>query len=114
MSKYIDKAWGYEELLEHNDHYVLKKLFVKQGHCCSLQYHEQKHETLYVLSGTMRLLAGPDEDHLDEMFLGPGDYCAIAPLIVHRMYGFTDCTYLEASTPQFDDVVRVADEYGRV
>ena len=51
----INKPWGYELLLEKNKVYVLKKLFMKKGHRCSLQYHNKKIETVYVLSGKILL-----------------------------------------------------------
>jgi hypothetical protein len=51
----IDKPWGYEELLECNDKYVVKKLFMKKGNSCSIQYHELKTETIVVLSGKLNI-----------------------------------------------------------
>ena len=53
--KKIDKPWGYEELLEHNEYYVVKRLFLKEGHKCSLQFHKTKHETVYILFGTLKV-----------------------------------------------------------
>lgn len=110
----IEKPWGYEELLEYNDFYVVKRLFMKAGHCCSLQYHKEKHETIYVLSGIMVLIIGDTPESLKTCYYNPGEVVAIAPGIVHRMGGKTDCLYLEASTNQLMDVVRIEDEYGRV
>ena len=42
----IDKPWGREELLEHNDRYVVKKLVMNAGHKCSIQYHEKNGDCL--------------------------------------------------------------------
>jgi mannose-6-phosphate isomerase len=108
-----DKPWGYEELLERNEFYVLKRLFMRGGHCCSLQYHEKKHETIYILSGEMRLIYGDTVDSIKEIFLTSGQYYVIPPIKIHRMCGETGCLYLESSTTQLDDVVRVEDDYGR-
>ena len=59
MSKnFISKPWGSEELIEVNENYVVKKLYMKKGHQCSLQYHENKHETVYVLDGEIKLTVG--------------------------------------------------------
>ena len=110
----IEKPWGAEELLEHNEFYVVKRLFMKENACCSLQYHEEKHETIYVLSGTLKIIIGDTEDSLGDVILNAGEYLAIPPFKIHRMFGVTDCLYLESSTTQLDDVVRVQDEYGRV
>lgn len=113
MIKHIDKPWGYEELLEQNEYYVVKRLFMREGHCCSLQYHEEKHETVYVLSGTMRLVYGDTLEEIKDVILETGEHYVIAPGKIHRMCGATDCIYLESSTNQLDDVVRLVDDYGR-
>ena len=44
----IKKPWGQEELIEINNNYVVKRLTMNKGHQCSLQYHEEKHDTIYV------------------------------------------------------------------
>jgi len=46
--------------------------------------------------------------------LGPGDYWIINPGTIHRMFAIVETVYLEASTPELDDVVRIKDLYGRV
>lgn len=105
----IDKPWGYENILEQNDDYVLKELSMKANHACSLQYHELKRETIYVLFGRLEIVI-EDITKIYERF----EYVTINPRKVHRMRAVSDCLYLEASTTQLDDVVRLEDEYGRV
>ena len=56
--KIILKPWGSEEILSHNNRYVLKKLTMKKGKRCSLQYHRKKHETVYVISGKLKVTIG--------------------------------------------------------
>ena len=109
----IEKPWGSELLLEKNDRYMVKLLTMKKDHCCSLQYHEQKTETVYVLSGNLRIYLGDSQDKLETVSMLPGDYITLHPGKVHRMEGIVDSTYLEASTPEMDDVVRLIDHYGR-
>lgn len=110
----IDKPWGYEELLENNDFYVVKRLFMKKGCRCSLQFHEFKHETIYVLSGKLKITIGSDLDSMTDIILSENEYIAIASHVRHRMEGVSDCLYLESSTNQLDDVVRISDDYARV
>ena len=109
----IEKPWGFEQLLEKNSSYVLKKLFMKKDHRCSLQFHREKKETVYVLEGNLNLHIGPTEDNLDIRVMNPGDFITISPGEIHRMEGLTDCLYLESSTPELDDVVRLLDDYDR-
>lgn len=105
----IDKPWGFEKLIEKNNQYVLKFLYMKKDYQCSLQYHNLKHETIYVLSGKLLVLL---EDKNIEMIAG--DSLIIPPLTTHRMRALEDSEYLEASTPELDDVVRIEDDYGRI
>jgi mannose-6-phosphate isomerase len=111
--KIINKPWGKEELLEINDYYMVKKLTMWKGHRCSLQYHRQKKETIYVLSGQLKIYSGPSENKLIVKIYGPNDAITLLPGTIHRMEGVEDCVYLEASTPQMDDVVRIQDDYNR-
>ena len=111
--KIIDKPWGKEELLEINDHYMVKKLTMWKGHRCSLQYHKQKKETIYVLSGQLKIYSGPAENKLTVKIYGPNEIITLPPGTIHRMEGVEDCVYLEASTPQMEDVVRIQDDSNR-
>jgi mannose-6-phosphate isomerase-like protein (cupin superfamily) len=112
MSK-SDKPWGWENLIEKNEDYVMKELFMTAGNCCSVQYHEKKHETVYVVSGKLLLHYGDTKDSLQIAELGPGQSFVVPPGLIHRMEAAEDSLYLEASTPQLDDVIRLQDKYGR-
>lgn len=109
----IEKPWGYELVWARTDRYVGKILHVRAGHALSLQYHERKDETLYLLRGTARLWAGPAPDRLAEVPWREGESFRIRPGTVHRIEAVTDTDLLEASTPELDDVVRLEDRYGR-
>jgi mannose-6-phosphate isomerase len=96
----IEKPWGKEEVVEINDHYMMKKLTMKKGHRCSLQYHNKKKETIYVLSGQLRIISGSSQNDLSECVYFEGENITISPGVVHRMEGVEDSIYLEASTPE--------------
>ncbi len=112
--KIIEKPWGREEVIEINDKYMVKKLTMWKNHRCSLQLHNFKKETIYVLDGKLRIFAGSDINNLDVKTYGVGETITIEPGIIHRMEGAEDSIYLEASTPEMDDVVRLEDDYSRV
>lgn len=114
MIEITEKPWGREELLEKNDKYVVKKLVMNAGHKCSIQYHEHKKETVFVLSGTLLLHHGSELENLEMTTLRPGESFTIEPGYIHRMEASEDSEYLEASTPELDDVVRLVDAYDRV
>ena len=106
----IEKPWGYEEYVETNDRYVVKRLFMRKGNQCSLQYHEKKRETVVVLEGRLTVLLDGKARRMT-----PFEAVTIPPGLRHRMIAEEgDCLYMEASTPEVDDVVRLEDSYGRV
>ena len=110
----IEKPWGYEELVECNDKYVVKKLFMKKGNACSIQYHELKTETIVVLNGSIIISIGSSLEDLVKKVYTPGETVTIKPYTVHRMEADTeDCLYLETSTNELWDVVRLQDNYNR-
>ncbi len=81
----VDKPWGHEIIWAHTDRYAGKILFVRAGERLSLQYHEQKDETIYVLDGTIAFEVGPLEQPHERMVLKVGDAFHITPHTVHRM-----------------------------
>ena len=109
----IDKPWGHELIWARTDRYVGKILRIAAGEALSLQYHRRKDETLYVLSGTLELTLGERADALTTQVMGPGDRVHLWPGRLHRLAARSDCEVLEVSTPELDDVVRLADRYGR-
>jgi len=110
----VDKPWGYELIWAVTDLYVGKVLFVKAGESLSLQYHEEKDESWLIQSGRAKIELGKvgDEQLADEV-VGPGAAFHYTPGTVHRITAVEDTTILEVSTPHLDDVVRLADSYGR-
>ena len=44
----VDKPWGYELHWAKTDRYVGKLIHVNAGHALSLQYHNQKDETIFL------------------------------------------------------------------
>jgi mannose-6-phosphate isomerase len=109
----IEKPWGQEEILEINKKYMVKKLTMWRGHRCSLQFHKNKIETIFVLSGALKISYGESQVTLKERIFYAGENFTIFPGLIHRMEGVTESTYLEASTPEIDDVIRLADDYKR-
>ncbi|HUP46691.1 MAG TPA: cupin domain-containing protein [Thermoanaerobaculia bacterium] len=108
----VDKPWGYELIFARTDRYVGKILHVNKGETLSLQYHEMKDETLYVVHGELQLTVEYDGDRR-ELPLRKGEAFHIPPRLIHRMLAVVDTDVAEVSTPELDDVVRLEDRYGR-
>ena len=111
--KRVAKPWGHELWYAHTDSYAGKVLYVEQGHRLSLQYHERKDETCYLLHGRVRLIHGPAIDDLAEYTLVAGQSWHNAPGEIHTIEALETATILEVSTPELDDVVRLQDDFGR-
>jgi mannose-6-phosphate isomerase len=114
MARRIDKPWGYELLWSHTDHYAGKIIHIDAGKRLSLQYHDEKHESVLVVDGTLLLHLGRGDDAILTV-LGVGESVDIPAGTVHRFEAPADgaTEIIEVSTPQLDDVVRLEDDYHR-
>lgn len=108
----VPKPWGYELIFARTGRYVGKILHIDQGQTLSLQYHEMKEETLYVVRGELKLTIEHDGDRR-ELPLREGEAFHIPPRLIHRMEAVRDTDVAEVSTPELEDVVRLEDRYGR-
>lgn len=111
--KIVEKPWGRELWIAVTEQYALKIIEVKEGHRSSLQYHQQKHEHIYVDSGRLLVEWENESGQMVELTLGPGDVIENRPGRKHRVTPLEDVRLIEVSTPQLDDVVRVEDDYQR-
>ena len=108
----VPKPWGREIVFAHTDRYAGKILEIEAGKRLSLQYHERKEETLYLLAGRLRLETGR-RDALETRILEPGASFHLPPGLCHRFTALEPCRLIEVSSPELDDVVRLEDDFGR-
>ncbi len=113
IPKRVEKPWGYELIWAHTDRYVGKILHVEAGQLLSLQYHNVKDESIYVLTGEIILRLKQGETMIERR-VAQGEAFHIHPKLVHQFEAVVTSDLLEASTPELDDVVRLKDRYGRV
>jgi mannose-1-phosphate guanylyltransferase len=133
--KLVNKHWGHELWIADGVRtpYALKKILFKAGNRTSLQVHREKMETTYVLSGTGKLYRSKEiididgflekgmtdeevlkyEHTFDVIDLFEGVAFDVKPGYVHRVVATTDLTFIEASTIELDDVIRLQDDKGR-
>jgi len=110
--KRVPKPWGHETIWAHTDSYVGKILHIAAGEALSVQYHNVKDETVYLMSGELIYRIWENDEPRDVQ-LKIGEAFRITPGTIHQMEAVTDCDILEVSTPHLDDVVRIKDRYGR-
>ena len=104
------QRWGIELLFAHTAAYTGKILFRKGDPTYKgrIQYHSNKDETFYLLSGRCALRwIKPDSktgiDALHGKEIGPGESFHIPRYARHSMIALTDCVFLEVSSPHFED-----------
>lgn len=133
--KKVTKHWGYELWIADgvSTPYASKRILFRAGNRTSLQVHEYKFETNYVLSGTGILHRSPEpldiakfleqgmtakqveeyETTFEVIELKEGVVFNMSPGYVHRVIATTDLEFMETSTPELDDVIRLQDDAGR-
>jgi len=91
--------------------YCGKFLFVFDGQTCPAHFHKAKHETFFIVKGTVRMTAGGQERTMSQ-----GETLVMPPGTRHTFTGLGNCLLLEVSLPStgkdnyFDDERIVLDE----
>jgi quercetin dioxygenase-like cupin family protein len=109
----VAKPWGEERVFAEGPKYAGKLITIRAGESLSYQFHRVKEETIHVLSGRLGLEVELDGSRAI-LLLSEGESFHVLPGTKHRMFTETgDCTLVEVSSPELDDVVRLEDRYGR-
>ena len=110
----ITKPWGFEIILTPKElPYTAKIAFTKKGHRWSLQYHDQKTETITLLHGQAVLVVGKDKNNLQKIPMKPNHGYTTTPYLIHRLEAISDSISIETSTPEIGNTVRLEDDYNR-
>lgn len=112
--KRVEKPWGYElHWVPENAPYIGKVLHINVGARLSLQVHDEKQESWFLMSGQAKVIWENNEGELIETELKPGVGYSTLIGQKHRLAGITDCDILEASTPEKGTTWRLEDDYAR-
>lgn len=114
MNKIVTKPWGKEVWIELNDVYCYKRIYINAGYKTSLQYHEKKKETNYIISGTAEVWLENEHGIIEKKIMKENDFFNVLPPKKHRVIALTDLILQEVSTPEVDDVIRIEDDTNRV
>jgi hypothetical protein len=121
----VAKPWGHEIWYTENGDrvpYAVKQIHMTAGRRSSLQSHQFKAETNYVVDGRVTVLNGTfapadggaaDAAAIPRTVQEPRTGWTSAPGVLHRVIAETDYTSIEVSTPELDDVIRWADDAAR-
>ena len=109
----VEKPWGYEIWLELNEHYAYKLIHMNAGNKSSLQSHEKKVETNYVIEGEAEVLLENLNGEMESRIYKAGQGWCVPLKTKHRVIARTDYTALECSTAHLNDCIRFEDDTGR-
>jgi len=112
----VIKPWGKEVIWAETKDYVGKLIYINEGHKLSLKYHQEKEETILVISGELELtISGHARLGMSTLRLSEGDTFHVTPGTIHRFSATlgTNVVLAEVSTNYLDDVVRLEDDYDR-
>ena len=109
----VHRPWGTYASLKEEDGYKVKRITVKPGEALSLQYHHQRAEHWVVVRGKAIVQVGEVEHETL-----PGQYRYIPLKEKHRLtnIGTEELVLIEVQCGGYlgeDDIVRLADSYGR-
>jgi mannose-6-phosphate isomerase len=112
--KRVEKPWGYElHWVPEGLPYMGKVLHINEGEYLSLQVHDEKQESYFLISGRAALNWENDKGEMvtTELEKGYGYRTSVGQK--HRISGLTDCDVIEASTPEAGTTWRLDDKYSR-
>ncbi len=114
FSRTTPKPWGSEVLFSPpGAPYVGKILNISAGHRLSLQWHDEKDESITLISGDATLALEGEDGALQEIQMALLTGYRVLPGRIHRLIATTDSVLVEASTPETGSTFRVEDDYGR-
>ena len=108
----LTRDWGEEIIFAKTPQYLGKLLAMKAGTRGGLQTHVEKDETFLLLSGKALVETDNGDGRLTCIAMNERESYHIPPGAVHRVHAVTDCLFVEASTPHFNDRVRMEERYG--
>ncbi len=112
--KRVEKPWGYElHWVPENVPYMGKVLHINKGARLSMQVHDQKQESWFIISGRALVIWEDSQGQLVETELRPGVGYSTHIGQRHRLKGITDCDIVEVSTPELGTTWRLEDDYAR-
>jgi mannose-6-phosphate isomerase len=112
--KRVEKPWGYElHWVRESAPYMGKIMHINGDSSLSLQVHDEKEETYFMMAGRARLIWENNQGNMIETEMLPGMGYSTQVGQKHRIESITDCDIIEASTPEKGTTWRLWDKYSR-
>lgn len=112
--KRIEKPWGYElHWVPEDAPYMGKVLHINKDCRLSLQIHDEKQESWFLIGGEAKVIWEDSNGEMVETVLEKGVGYSTKVGQKHRLAGITDCDIVEVSTPEKGTTWRLDDDYSR-
>ena len=108
----VNKPWGYYVDYFRNESVAFKKIVVAPNEKLSYQYHSDRDEFWYVVSGTGILIVNDDETYVGEgssVLIKKEEKHTVKCVAPKRLVIYE----MQVGRPSEDDIVRLEDKYGR-
>lgn len=114
-AKRIEKPWGYEiHWVPEDAPYMGKVLHVNEGARLSLQVHDEKQESWFIIGGNGSVIWENEKGEMVETVLQPGMGYSTKIGQKHRLKGLEGgADILEVSTPEAGTTWRLEDDFAR-
>lgn len=112
--KKVPKPWGYElHWVPEGMQYMGKVLHIEAGKRLSLQVHDQKQETYWLIKGKCDLVMENTKGELEVIHMKKGFGYTTMVGQRHRHQAVTTCDVIEASMGEVGTTWRLEDDYQR-
>lgn len=112
--KRVEKPWGYElHWVPEGKPYMGKILHIDAGKRLSLQVHDIKQESYWLMNGECNLILENNNGELETIPMEKGKGYTTKVGQRHRHQAVTDCDVVEVSMPEQGTTWRLEDDYKR-
>lgn len=112
--KKVEKPWGYElHWVPEGMPYMGKVLHIDGGKRLSLQAHDIKQESYWLINGECDLVLENTKGELEVIHMQKGFGYTTVVGQRHRHQAVTDCDVIEVSMPEQGTTWRLEDDYSR-
>lgn len=112
--KKVEKPWGYElHWVPEGMPYMGKILHINAGKRLSLQVHDIKQESYWLMNGECDLVLENEQGELEIVHMQKGVGYTTMVGQKHRHQAVTECDVVEVSMPESGTTDRLEDDYNR-
>lgn len=107
---HLEKYWGHITSVYADENFTLKNVFMRAGTQSSLEYHVNKEEFYYILSGKLKVGLRIGRAKNSSVILNAGDVFHIQPGLMHMRIAIEDTVIIEWSNKDDDSDSNIVED----